>query len=78
MPASIRGNAESIKGFIGVLSDLVSYDKIYDNIIKNQLGTIIVAEDLDACNKIGAALEYKYRVVSLEGDILHTGGSLTG
>ena len=78
LPESIRRNAESIKGFIGVLSDLVSYDKIYDNIIKNQLGTIIVAEDLDACNKIGAALEYKYRVVSLEGDILHTGGSLTG
>ena len=78
LPLSVIEKAQGVPGFIGVLSDLVRYDKIYDAIIKNQLGTILVAKDLDACNQLGALLEYKYRVVSLEGDILHTGGSLTG
>ena len=66
------------KGFVNIASNLVKYDIKYDNIIKNQLGNIIVVEDIDALNKIGKLINYKYRVVSLSGEVLFVGGALTG
>lgn len=65
-------------GFINIASSLVKYDAMYDNIIKNQLGNVLVVKDMDSLNEIGKILEYKYRIVSLEGEILYTGGSVTG
>lgn len=69
---------EKEEGYLGVASDLIHFDKKYENIIKNQLGNVVVVENIKYLNKIGALLEYKYRVVSLDGEILHAGGSLTG
>lgn len=65
-------------GFIKIASDLVNYDKKYYNIITNQLGNIIVADNIDNALKISKKISSKYRVVTLEGEILHVGGSLTG
>lgn len=65
-------------GFIGVASKLVDYDTKYKNIVENLLGNVIVVQDIDALNRIGKLIHYTYRVVSLDGEILHTGGSLTG
>lgn len=65
-------------GFIGIASSLIMYDKKYDNIILNQLGNVIVADNLDNANKIAKLINYKYRIVTLSGDLLHVGGSLTG
>ncbi len=65
-------------GYIGIASDLVKYDKKYENIIKNQLGNIIVVSDIDSANIISKKICYKYRVVTLDGEVLHVGGSLTG
>ena len=65
-------------GFIGVMNELVKYDLVYDEIIKNQLGNIICVDNLDTANKIGKKINYKYRIVTLEGDIIHSGGSLSG
>lgn len=65
-------------GFIALASDLVKYDEKYQNIIENQLGLIFVVDNLDTMNTLGKKLSYKYRIVSLEGEILHTGGSMTG
>lgn len=64
--------------FIGIASDLVSCDEKYANIIKNQLGNVLVVDTMDSLNIIGRKINYKYRVVSLDGEILHAGGSLTG
>ncbi len=72
--AKIKNNP----GFINIASALVSYDKMYDNIIKNQLGNVIIAKDLDALNDLGRILNYKYKIVSLEGEVLYAGGSVTG
>ncbi|MCI8393982.1 MAG: AAA family ATPase [Bacilli bacterium] len=66
------------QGYLGVASDLVKYDSQYKNIIDNQLGNIIVVNNMDNMNRLGKKLSYKYRIVTLEGEILHTGGSLTG
>ena len=66
------------KGFIDIASNIVKYDKKYENIIKNQLGNVIVVSDIDSANLISKNINYKYRVVTLDGEILHVGGSLTG
>lgn len=74
----IIARLKQINGYIGILSDLISYDKIYQNIIENQLGNVIVAKDIDAMNLIAKIMEYKYRVVSLDGSIIYAGGSISG
>ena len=69
---------KDLPGFIGIASDLVSYDKKYKNIIENQLGNVIIVDSLDDANKIGKKIDYKYKIVSLEGDILYSGGAVSG
>ena len=64
--------------FIDVASSLVRYESTYDNIIKNHLGTTIIVKDIDSANVIARKINYKYRIVTLEGELLHVGGSLTG
>ncbi len=65
-------------GFINIASNLVTYDSKYQNIIANQLGNILVVKDIDALNAIAKILEYKYKIVSLDGQIIYPGGSITG
>ena len=66
------------KGFIGIASSLIKYDKNYENILLNQLGNIIVTDNIDNANLIAKKIDYKYRIVTLEGEIVNIGGSLTG
>lgn len=68
----------SIKGFISVASDLVKYDKTYDNIVKNQLGNVIVVDNIDTANLVSKKINHRYRIVTLDGEIIHVGGSITG
>ena len=65
-------------GFIDIASNLVTYDKEYKNIVTNQLGNIIVTDNINSAIKIGRKIQNRYRIVTLEGDIIHVGGSLTG
>ena len=66
------------KGYIDIASNLVKYDKKYTNIILNQLGNIIVVDNMRTANTISKKLNHKYRIVTLDGEIIHVGGSLTG
>lgn len=66
------------KGFIDVASNLVTYEKKFQSIIENQLGNVIIVDTLDSLNKIGKLIKYRYRIVSLDGELLHSGGSITG
>jgi len=70
--------AQGLKGFVGVAVDLVHYDSTYEEIMRNLLGHIIIAQQLEDANRIAAACKYKYRVVTLEGDVVNAGGSMTG
>lgn len=65
-------------GTIDIASNLVKYDTKYKNIILNQLGNIIVVDNIDNANKLGKKLNNRYRIVTLDGEILHVGGSITG
>ena len=69
---------ESVNGFINVASNLVKTDIKYLNIIENQLGNVLVTKDMDSMQILAKKLDYKYRVVSLEGEVSHVGGSLSG
>ena len=81
-PKTIDPNVYNIlkdnKGFIDIASNLVKYDSKYTNIILNQLGNIIVVDNMKTANMISKKLNHKYRIVTLDGEIIHVGGSLTG
>lgn len=64
--------------YICVLSDIVRCDKEYDSIIQNQLGQILVSPNLDAANRLSRKINRRYRIVTLDGDVIHVGGSMSG
>lgn len=67
-----------IEGYVGIASSLVTYNSKYENIISNVLGNIIIARDIDSANKISSKVNKKYKVVTLDGQVVNPGGSLTG
>lgn len=69
---------KNIEGYIGVLADLVTTDNEYKNIIYNQLGLVLVAEDLDTALRISKKIDRRYKVITLAGDVVNVGGSMTG
>ena len=69
---------KNIEGYVGLGKDLVKYDPKYKNIIENQLGNVIIVDDIDNANKISKLINYKYKIVTLTGELLHVGGSITG
>ena len=69
---------KGLNGYLGVASDLIKYDRTYQNIILNQLGNVIVTDNIDNANIVAKAISYRYRIITLDGEILHVGGSLTG
>ncbi|RLQ92697.1 chromosome segregation protein SMC [Planomicrobium sp. Y74] len=64
--------------FIKIAFELVEYDPAYSMIIENLLGNVIIADDLKGANAIAKLTGNRYRVVTLEGDIVNAGGSMTG
>ncbi len=74
----VKSQASRIKGYIGIASDLVKCDRDLTNIISNLLGRIIVADNLDNARKIAAETGRTVKVMTLEGDSVNPGGSLTG
>jgi chromosome segregation protein len=75
---SIIREAKEVVGFIDVASNLVKFNPMYQNIVDNQLGNTLIVDNIDSMNKLGKKLDYRYRVITLDGELLHTGGSMTG
>ena len=69
---------ENYSGYLGILSDFVKYEDKYRNIVLNQLGNIIVARDIDSGNRISKLINNRYKIVTLDGEVIHVGGSITG
>ena len=78
IPESELAKIKDIPGLVDIASNLIKYDKEYDNIMKNQLGNVLVVNNIDSLNKIGKILDYHYKIVSLDGEVLYVGGSITG
>lgn len=69
---------EDEDGFIDIASNLVKCDYKYNNIISNVLGNIIVVDSIETANIISSKINKKYKIVTLDGQVINVGGSLTG
>ena len=84
--SSVRGRTLSpqerqvltMPGCVGLASELIEFDAQYQGVVDNLLGRTVVAENLDAGIAIQRAGRYQFRLVTLEGDVMHSGGSMTG
>jgi len=65
-------------GYLGNLSDFLEYNVEFKNIVLNQFGNIIVVDNLQNANIISRSINNKYRIVTLTGEVIHIGGSVTG
>ena len=81
-PRSIDSESyETIKfmnGFVDIASNLVKYDTKYRNIVLSLLGTIVVVDNIDNANLISKKLKNRYKVVTITGEVVNIGGSITG
>lgn len=66
------------EGFIGIAAKLVTFDKKYENIIYNVLGNILIVDTIENANAISIKINKRYKIVSLDGQVVNVGGSLTG
>ncbi|KAB7668610.1 chromosome segregation protein SMC [Bacillus sp. B1-b2] len=69
---------EGHSSFIGVAANLITYDSQYTEIMRNLLGNVIITKDLKGANEMAKTLQYRSRFVTLEGEIVNPGGSMTG
>ena len=69
---------ENMFGFIGNAADLAQCDSKYSEIIRYLLGGTIVAEDIDSAATIAKKFGYRFKIVTLDGQVINAGGSLTG
>ena len=75
---NILSVVEGEDGYISIASNLVDYDPKYKDIIENVLGNTIIVKDIDSANRISTLINKRYKIVSLDGQVVNIGGSLTG
>lgn len=78
LPMDVQNRIQGNQDVVGVASQLVGYDQRYRQIVENILGNIIVTKDLNVAKNLAKQLNYRYRIVTLEGDVINAGGAMTG
>ena len=82
--STIQGRAlqerglEQCPGFVGVAADLVEYDPAYTGVIGNLLGRIVLVENLDHAVEMARRFQNRFKIVTLDGQVMNPGGSMTG
>ena len=69
---------ENCRGYVGIASTLVKYDKPYAGIMENLLGRIVIVQDLDAAIAMAKQYSNRFKIVTLDGQVMNAGGSMTG
>lgn len=64
--------------YIGICSDLIKYSKEYTSLVENLLGRVVLVEDIDRAVALAREAGHRFKIVTLEGDIVNPGGALTG
>lgn len=64
--------------YIGVLSDLLIYNHKYENIIKNQFGIVLLSPNIDSATRLSHLTRNRYKIITLDGDVINPGGSMSG
>ncbi|MBE6070966.1 MAG: chromosome segregation protein SMC [Clostridium butyricum] len=75
---SLTSNITQVNGFIGIASDIVSYEPLYEKIMDYVLGRTIICSDMDCALNIAKISNYSYKIVTLDGEVVNPGGALTG
>ena len=81
---SVRGRTltesglSGCRGFIDIASSLVTYDGRYEQVVQSLLGRTVVAQDMDCAIAIAKKYGYRFKIVTLDGQVLNAGGSMTG
>ena len=66
------------EGYINTLDRVIEYDDKYEGVILNQFGNVILVDNINNANKISKIINNKYKIVTLDGQIVNVGGSITG
>jgi len=74
----IREKLRVNPGYVGIANDLVKFKKVYQPVIDNQLGNVIIARDLKSASELADVIKQRFKVVTLAGEVIHPGGSITG
>ncbi|NFN93124.1 chromosome segregation protein SMC [Clostridium botulinum] len=74
----LDNNITKIEGYLGIASEIVSYESTYTNILDHVLGRTIIAKDMNSALQIAKKGNYRYKIVTLEGEVISPGGALTG
>lgn len=68
----------SAKGYLGTADQFVSCGYEYNMVVRSLLGNVIVCDNLENANNLSTLLKHSYKIVTLDGDVIHKGGSMTG
>lgn len=71
----IKGNE---KGLIGIASDLIKFDKKYEQIVISLLGRTVIVDNMETAIKVAKQNSYSFRIITTEGDVINASGSITG
>ncbi len=77
-PRKFEFDPSSCKGFIGIADELVSCEDRYRDILSSLLGAVVVADNIDNAVSMAKKHKYKFKIVTLEGEVINAGGSITG
>ena len=78
---SIQEDGQKIlqaKGFLGIAKDVLSYDKKYEPIMSSLLSRVVIMENMDTALRLASTIKHKYKLVTIEGDVINPGGTMTG
>ncbi|MBM7552780.1 chromosome segregation protein SMC [Thalassobacillus pellis] len=78
IPNEVISRVKDMDGFVGIAADLVSFDPIYQKALKHLLGHIAIVDNLKSANEVARVLKRRYRIVTLEGDVVNPGGAMSG
>ena len=78
IPSDVLTLLKDCPYFINTLDKLVAYKAEYTDIVLRELGSIIVVNDLDGANKVSKLVNQRYKIVTLDGQVINAGGSITG
>ncbi|MBR5023353.1 MAG: chromosome segregation protein SMC [Oscillospiraceae bacterium] len=82
--SSIRGRVlketglEKCRGYVGIASKLIKFEKRYENLMEDLLGRIVIVEDIDAAIAMAKQYGNRFKIVTLDGQVVNPGGSMTG
>lgn len=78
IPVNQQRDLSNHPSFIGIAANLVECDHSYTQVIQHLLGNIVIADSLAGANQLAKLLQFRYRIVTLDGDVVNPGGSMTG